>query len=461
MNNKMDCVRQPEELKLTGNIEENWKAFKQRFELYMLAIGLEGDERRKIALLLTIAGRGALDVYNTFDFTEEERDKYDAVIAKFEQYCAPKKNETFERFVFRNRMQDEAESIEQYVSDLRLKSLSCNFGTQCESMIRDQLVNGVLDNNLRMHLLKEPDLTLDKAIKICQALENAKLQIRTFLNKNTAKVDTRREKPKINEQYGTHDNKEYGRYCYQQTPKQCSSFGGDSRYSWGERDSTKRCFVKEEVQLVEELSDNEDEKDSVYVITIKDEPSTSEDEWAAPMNVNGTDIPPNLKLSGAQCVQDLSSLTPQSLKQNLTPLRIANGEVVYGMLAGTSKPPVEFAPPQNFSSQKKKRNCQNNDQQPYVKKPPNAFILYMQEQRPYVLAEQPCNDNARVNTILGQKWRALSRREQSKYYEEADKLRKLHAEKYPWWSARENYGKMKRIRRKYPITSEEEYDQTV
>jgi len=47
------------------------KAFKQSFELCTLAVGLEGDERWKIALLLMLAGYSALDVCNTFVFTEE------------------------------------------------------------------------------------------------------------------------------------------------------------------------------------------------------------------------------------------------------------------------------------------------------------------------------------------------------------------------------------------------------
>lgn len=54
-----------------------------------------------IALLLTVAGRAALDVYNTFVFTKEENDKYDVVIWKFEDYCTLRKNETYKRHVFR------------------------------------------------------------------------------------------------------------------------------------------------------------------------------------------------------------------------------------------------------------------------------------------------------------------------------------------------------------------------
>lgn len=95
---------------MTGNVKENWKVFKQSFQLYMLAIGLQGNDKRKIALLLTVAGRGALDVHNTFVFTEDETDKFDVVMEKFEQYCTLRKNETY---VFRNRLQKKSEAIQQ------------------------------------------------------------------------------------------------------------------------------------------------------------------------------------------------------------------------------------------------------------------------------------------------------------------------------------------------------------
>lgn len=51
-------------------------------------------------------------------------------------------------------MRKETESIELYVTDLCLKSQSCNFGTLCD-MIRDQIVIGVQDKRVRLLLLKK------------------------------------------------------------------------------------------------------------------------------------------------------------------------------------------------------------------------------------------------------------------------------------------------------------------
>uniref|UniRef100_A0A8C7ZKU4 Transcription factor 7 like 2 n=1 Tax=Oryzias sinensis TaxID=183150 RepID=A0A8C7ZKU4_9TELE len=75
----------------------------------------------------------------------------------------------------------------------------------------------------------------------------------------------------------------------------------------------------------------------------------------------------------------------------------------------------------------------------HIKKPLNAFMLYMKEMRAKVVAECTLKESAAINQILGRRWHALSREEQAKYYELARKERQLHMQLYPGWSARDNY----------------------
>ncbi|XP_017348025.1 transcription factor 7 isoform X6 [Ictalurus punctatus] len=84
---------------------------------------------------------------------------------------------------------------------------------------------------------------------------------------------------------------------------------------------------------------------------------------------------------------------------------------------------------------------------PVIKKPLNAFMLYMKEMRAKVIAECTLKESAAINQILGRRWHALTREEQAKYYELARKERQLHMQLYPSWSARDNYGKKKRRKR--------------
>nr|XP_045591524.1 protein pangolin, isoforms A/H/I/S-like isoform X1 [Procambarus clarkii] len=89
----------------------------------------------------------------------------------------------------------------------------------------------------------------------------------------------------------------------------------------------------------------------------------------------------------------------------------------------------------------------NGDKKPHIKKPLNAFMLYMKEMRAKVVAECTLKESAAINQILGRKWHALSREEQAKYYEMARKERQLHMQMYPGWSSRQNYSQGKKKKR--------------
>ncbi|XP_030614781.1 transcription factor 7-like 1-A [Archocentrus centrarchus] len=80
----------------------------------------------------------------------------------------------------------------------------------------------------------------------------------------------------------------------------------------------------------------------------------------------------------------------------------------------------------------------------YIKKPPNAFMIFLKEQRAKVKAEMNISDNAAVNAVMGKRWKSLSWDQQAKYYQQADQEKRLHAQKYPNWSTKHNYGKKRK-----------------
>ncbi len=85
---------------------------------------------------------------------------------------------------------------------------------------------------------------------------------------------------------------------------------------------------------------------------------------------------------------------------------------------------------------------------PHIKKPLNAFMLFMKEMRAQVVSECTLKESAAINQILGRKWHALSREDQAKYYEMARKEKELHMQLYPGWSARDNYAAQSKRRKK-------------
>ena len=72
-----------------------------------------------------MAGQDALEVFNTFTWDSNGDDKkLEKVIEKFETYCMPRKNVTWERHIFNTRDQQPGETIDQYATDLRKKAKS-------------------------------------------------------------------------------------------------------------------------------------------------------------------------------------------------------------------------------------------------------------------------------------------------------------------------------------------------
>ncbi|KAI6647037.1 TCF/LEF transcription factor family [Oopsacas minuta] len=152
-----------------------------------------------------------------------------------------------------------------------------------------------------------------------------------------------------------------------------------------------------------------------------------------------------------------SPVTPGSYIQP-TPVSLAPGyQVVYGIPPNqipTPGPPiyapqVVIQPPNASVDMNGSVKPQQKEKRVHIKKPLNAFMLFMKEQRAKVIQECTLKESAAINQILGKMWHALEKHEQAKYYEMARTERANHMQLYPSWSARDNYAsKTKRKRKK-------------
>ncbi|UYV78852.1 K02A2.6-like [Cordylochernes scorpioides] len=107
----------------------------------------QAQTKKKDNTKTAIFVENAIDIYNNF---------------KFEDYCDPLKNTT----------------------------KSCEFGELAESLIKDRLICGMLDDTLRERLLKERDLNLGRALEICKIHEAAKEQVKNISNSKSSNVDS-------------------------------------------------------------------------------------------------------------------------------------------------------------------------------------------------------------------------------------------------------------------------------
>ena len=123
-----------EKLVLSGNLKENFRKFKRQFEIYITAVGIK-DKTVDIqcATLVHVIGPDTVEIFNTFKWNEDvvtagDDKKVDKVLGKYEKYCCLQFNVTYERHQFNIRNQNEGESIDADVTDLRILSNSCEFG---------------------------------------------------------------------------------------------------------------------------------------------------------------------------------------------------------------------------------------------------------------------------------------------------------------------------------------------
>ena len=184
----MERIKPPSELDIDSlNLADVWKEWKEAWELYRISSGLhEKDDAIQIATIQSILGTKARQVLKTLpnipgDITERT---VEGILTALETYCVPRKNTTYERYVFRMTIQEDR-SFDIFVTDLRRKAEYCDFGAIKDSLIRDQIVVGINDPKLRERLLRETDLTLEKAIKLCRITEQSQNQSKIFISPTT------------------------------------------------------------------------------------------------------------------------------------------------------------------------------------------------------------------------------------------------------------------------------------
>ena len=123
-----------------------WKRWLQSLEIYIMAVNIK-DNKRKKAILLHFLGEDGQILYETLKGTEPSDNQYEHAIKCFNDYFMPKKNILFERYNFNSAFQLKNEPIAAYVVRLRTLSKTCEFGrclTPLLTFVYNSTMNGAL-----------------------------------------------------------------------------------------------------------------------------------------------------------------------------------------------------------------------------------------------------------------------------------------------------------------------------
>ena len=96
------------------------------------------------------------------------------IIDVLEKFAKGTVNETQERHLFNSRCQEENELFDDFLTDIKILSKNCGFCGSCHnSLVRDRIVAGINDDQLRKRLLSDSKLDLQKGENICRSYEKA------------------------------------------------------------------------------------------------------------------------------------------------------------------------------------------------------------------------------------------------------------------------------------------------
>ena len=245
------------------NKSVNYDLFKQTWTNYELATGLKSSSNeQRLATLLSVIGTEALIVYNAFTWSPNEVKTVESTLAKFEVYCKPKRNITYERYLFLSRKQQKNESVDDYIVALRNLIVNCDYEQLTDSILRDAIVLGIKCDRLRESLLREQDLSLDKCVNIARTSERARKHFVMFSSEkyDDEPMEVNKVSPKVEKRI----NCKYCGYAHQLIKEKCPARGKKCYKCGGMNHFISKCMKKvesekpEDVKMVaEEIEDEE------------------------------------------------------------------------------------------------------------------------------------------------------------------------------------------------------------
>ena len=159
----MAGLKAPEEFDLDScNAKQEWNTWIEQYDLYACATELDSkDEKIQIATLFTCISACARKIYETSTLDNKEKAIMIKVKEMFNKYVTHLINIPYERCVFNRRIQQQHETFYQFLTEIRRLGNICELeNITAYEILRDRLLLGLRDENLRKRLLKDNKLTL-------------------------------------------------------------------------------------------------------------------------------------------------------------------------------------------------------------------------------------------------------------------------------------------------------------
>nr|XP_054922684.1 uncharacterized protein LOC129382568 [Dermacentor andersoni] len=168
---------------------DKWHVYPVKVDAYFEANEVT-DDAKKRALLVAAVGSRTLEILCGRAATRKPSSlSYEEVVATLNEHYDPSPNEISESFKFFHQSQQEGESMQTFVVEIRRIAHNCNFSSMLQGMLRDRIVCGVRSKNLQKELLAKKDLTLVEAEALALAAESAELGSQQMYSQGDAKLE--------------------------------------------------------------------------------------------------------------------------------------------------------------------------------------------------------------------------------------------------------------------------------
>lgn len=129
-------------------------------------------EEEKLAHLYSLMGPEAFGILRKKILPKKPLEvTFDEVNEVLKKHYEPESLKIFEVCKFQKMMQEDSETIADFVAKLRQQATKCDYEEYQDNAIRNQLVLGVKEKKIQQKLYETDSLTLEKAIQLAEVME--------------------------------------------------------------------------------------------------------------------------------------------------------------------------------------------------------------------------------------------------------------------------------------------------
>ena len=291
---------------LVENLGPRWTQWINRLEQYFICNKIT-DDTQMVACLFYLGGERLHQIHGTLKevtLPETCNTEYKKAKQRLDTYFNPKKNPVLEIFNFMQAKQEQHETIQQYVSRLRMLSEFCEFGESTNKWIIAQVITYCKSDKLRREFLAKSNIEYKDLLEMGRSHDNVERQALQIEGKVEVKEEFVNSIRNGGGKNGTNRSSQssHGRKCFScggSYPHEgdCPARGKECHVCKGLNHLARVCKLRndqvrngrERVNQIDDrgkLMESDDDKD--FIFTVQSESLVKHPEIA--FGINGTSV---------------------------------------------------------------------------------------------------------------------------------------------------------------------------